>query len=176
MERHIGIYSGTFDPIHSGHIAFAQEAMRICHIDNVVFLPETQPRVKNAVTPIADRLKFIQNAIADIHSLSVIQLASTQFSTATTLPELQTVFNDAKFTLLLGSDVVRTFLYRWKDLHILLGQVSLAIGMRDGDTVDEITSILKDVEMRHKIAIDYTFIYTDHSHVASTHIRNSVQN
>lgn len=167
MARHIGIYSGTFDPIHAGHLAFAKESIKQCGLDEVVFLPEPQPREKNAVSPIADRIHMIRSAISDDSPLSVVQLTSEQFSTDVTLPELQSLFPDASFTLLVGSDVVRTFSYRWKNLEMLLDTVSLAIGMRTGDDIDEIRAILDSLHAK------YTFLHTDHSHVASTHIRNN---
>ncbi|HEU5121705.1 MAG TPA: adenylyltransferase/cytidyltransferase family protein, partial [Candidatus Saccharimonadales bacterium] len=62
--RRIGIYSGTFDPVHYGHIAFAASAIRACNLDEVVFLPEPQPRYKAGVTDIAHRLALLTMATA----------------------------------------------------------------------------------------------------------------
>lgn len=173
MSKRIGIYSGSFDPIHDGHLAFAQEALKICNLNEVIFLPEQAPRDKPNVTKIDERIDLIAAKIITIPNLSVLQLRTAQFNVAETLPILQTKFPDSEFTLLVGSDVVRTFEYRWEDLNILLSSVSLAIGMRTGDDSVEIEDILFELEKDFKSAISYTLIYTDHSHIASSHIRKN---
>jgi nicotinic acid mononucleotide adenylyltransferase len=82
------------------------------------------------------------------------------------------MFHDASFTLLIGSDVVKTFDYRWDDLGTLLRTVSLAIGMRDGDTTNDIIAIIDSLQKQYNLEINYTLINTSHSHVASSRIRN----
>ncbi|MDB5167062.1 MAG: Cytidyltransferase-related protein [Candidatus Saccharibacteria bacterium] len=176
VKRHIGIYSGTFDPVHKGHISFALEAIKNRNLDEVVFLPERRPREKSSVSDISHRITTLKQAIHTIPKLSVVRLSSEQFTTKDTLPELKTMFPDASFTLLLGSDVVRTFTYRWQDLDILLSSVTLAIGMRNNEKANEIVTILTDLEKTYHIKIDYTLIYTEHGHLASTHIRKNQTN
>jgi nicotinate-nucleotide adenylyltransferase len=173
MKRAIGIYSGTFDPIHQGHIAFARESMRLCALDQVVFLPESLPREKPVVTPIQQRIQVISKILDTEKDMSVVRLSSKQFSTDTTLPELYKLFDNAAFTLLIGSDVVRTLPYRWKDLDVLLSSVKFAIGMRSGDSVEEIVEILDQLKKTYSLKIHYTLVDTPHAHLASTHIRNT---
>lgn len=171
MRRRIGIYSGSFDPIHQGHIVFAQTAAKQCHLEQVVFLPEPKPRDKNSVTPIDERLAVIKDAIASDLSLSSLQLMSEQFSVRVTLPQLKVAFPNASFTLLIGSDVVKTFTYRWDDLDVLLRDTALAIGMRDGDSENEMMAIIATLEKQYNLVIIYNFIYTQHSHLASSKMR-----
>ena len=45
-RKSVGIYSGTFDPVHTGHVAFALEAAQVANLQKVVFLPEETPREK----------------------------------------------------------------------------------------------------------------------------------
>jgi nicotinate-nucleotide adenylyltransferase len=172
MERRAGIYSGTFDPIHPGHVAFAEEAMRVCCLDEVIFIPEQKPRGKDHVTNISHRIALIEYATEAIAGLRVVRLASEQFNVEQTLPELHQAFGDSSLTLLVGSDTVRTFLYRWEGLDTLLTDVSLAIGVRSNDSPDEITTIMSQLEHDYGIPIDYTLIFTQEADMASSQIRN----
>ncbi len=173
MTHHIGLYPGTFDPIHKGHTTFAQTTQKDCYLETVVFLPEANPRDKRNVTTIAKRAQYIKHKIAHLPGLTVSTLTSTQFSTRSTLPELQELFPDASFTLLLGSDVVRTLPYRWDDLPTLLSTVSFAVGMRVNDTEEEVVGVFNQLKEKYAIDITYSLIHTDHSHLASSHIRSS---
>lgn len=172
MEHRIGIYSGTFDPVHPGHIAFAQEAMRVCDLDEVLFLPEQKPRGKEYITDISHRAALIECAVKATPGLRVVQLASKQFNVEETLPELRRMFGKSHLTLLLGSDVVRTFLYRWEGLDVLLSDVSLAIGLRIGDSSAEVTTIINQLAHDYNISIDYSLISTQEADMTSSEIRN----
>ena len=143
--RSIGIYPGAFDPVHAGHIAFAREAKRICGLDEVVFLPEPSPRGKQDVTRLSDRLALLRASLAD-EGLRVATLTSQQFTVHQTLPEIEQLFPDATLTLLAGSDVARTFQYRWPGLETLLMRVSLAIGLRGDDVPAEMHDIMASLE------------------------------
>jgi nicotinate-nucleotide adenylyltransferase len=170
MHR-IGIFSGTFDPVHAGHLAFALETRRICGLEQVIFLAERSPRDKTAVTDINHRVALLQAATADQSDLAVMELSSPQFTVAETLPELRRQLPDTELTLLIGSDVVRTFSYRWPGLETLLSEVSLAIGMRAGDARDEITAILSQLEADLGAPVRHTFIDTPAAAVTSSQSR-----
>lgn len=171
MNRRVGIYSGTFDPIHQGHITFALESMRSCQLNSVFILPEPEPRQKQNVTDIDKRTSLIDESIAKIDGLSIIRPSSKQFTIKDTLPQLFDMFKDADITLLVGSDVVKTFPNRWQDLDILLEKVSLAIGMRANDNSDEIEQIITDLQQDLGLVIDYKLIRTPDSHITSSQIR-----
>lgn len=172
MERRTGIYSGTFDPVHPGHIAFAEESMRKCNLDEVVFLPEQKPRGKEEVTELVHRVTLLERATAAISGLRVVQLASEQFTVQQTLPELRQAFGDSRLTLLIGSDIARTFLYRWEGLDTLLDEVSLAIGLRSHDNPEEIATIMSQISHDYHIFPEYTLISTPEAEMASSQIRN----
>lgn len=58
---------GTFDPIHVGHLAVAEEAREALRLDRVLFVPAGQPphKLPGAVSPVRDRVAMVQLAIAD---------------------------------------------------------------------------------------------------------------
>jgi nicotinate-nucleotide adenylyltransferase len=63
----IGVMGGTFDPIHLGHLAVAEEAREVLSLDRILFVPAGQPPHKRAVdvTSIEHRLAMVEMAIAD---------------------------------------------------------------------------------------------------------------
>jgi len=66
-ERALGIMGGTFDPIHVGHLAVAEEAREVLDLEHILFIPAGQPPHKRPedVTPVEHRLAMVELAIAD---------------------------------------------------------------------------------------------------------------
>jgi len=176
MKQRVGIYSGTFDPIHIGHIAFAKEAIRELNLDTVVYLPEQQPRGKQNVTEIHHRIELIKRAIQDDNKLQVLTVPSKQFTVAETLPQLQKHFANANFTFLVGSDIVRTFTYRWDGLEALLKTTPFAVGLRTGDKQSELETIFTQLEAQYHTPITRSYIATKSAHVASSQFRENSAN
>jgi nicotinate-nucleotide adenylyltransferase len=69
----MGIYGGTFDPVHHGHLILAKQALEEFKLDRLVFVPaaESPFKIHNHTTPPADRLAMLQLAIASENRLSV---------------------------------------------------------------------------------------------------------
>src|SRR3989344_4473010 len=76
----VGIYPGAFDPVHEGHVAFAQLVIAQHGLDKVFFLPEPTPRYRQAVKAYEHRLAMIKLAIKKYDSLGVIQLDHNRFT------------------------------------------------------------------------------------------------
>ena len=137
----IGIFPGTFDPIHNGHLEFAQAAAKELNLDKVFFLPERQPRKKVKVTNFAHRLKMLKLAVSDYENLAVLDFPEARFSVSTTLSNLKSRFGDDELTLLIGSDNLAN-LHAWPGVEKLLSSLNLAIGPRGGDSEEKIAQIL----------------------------------
>ncbi len=60
----IGLFGGTFDPIHLGHLRAAAEVRRLAHLDSILFIPSSIPPHKAAggAAPAADRLRMVELA------------------------------------------------------------------------------------------------------------------
>lgn len=63
----VGVFGGTFDPIHIGHLAAVEDAAHALSLDTVLFVPNRQPPHKAAqlVSPARDRVAMVERAIAD---------------------------------------------------------------------------------------------------------------
>jgi nicotinate-nucleotide adenylyltransferase len=147
MNKRVGIFSGTFDPVHKGHIAFALEAMRQSGLETVYFLPEQQPRHKVEVTHYAHRVAMLKLALKPYKNLHVLELPDRCFDVAKTLPRLTKRLGDDLY-MLLGSDTFRYLAeYGWPNADLLLQKTKLIVGARLGEPVEmleELTGLLPD--------------------------------
>jgi len=129
-QKRIGIYAGTFDPVHSGHIAFALQAVAAARLDKVYFIPERQPRGKSGVEHFGHRVAMLQRATQPHRNFGVLELVDVNFSVVRTLPKLEHQFTDARLVFLFGSDAVDSMPV-WPNIERLLSSAELVIGLRD---------------------------------------------
>lgn len=165
----IGIYPGTFDPVHEGHVGFAHTAVSRCDLDRIIFLPEANPREKVGVSSLYDRERWLQEAIQPYGFLEVMTLDHSQFTVAETLPFLEDTFPSDALTLLIGSDVVKTFHYRWPGLEALLSRMPLAIALRGEDTTEMIVESLSACHTKPR----YHILDSPHPSATSSKIRKN---
>lgn len=132
--KRIGIFSGSFDPVHKGHVAFALEAIVSAQLDLVYFVPETVPRGKEGITHISHRVAMLKLATRAHPKLRVLELPDKRFSVASTLPRLRRRFHNDQLVMLLGSDVVERLgdVSKWPMAGEMFSQVGLVVGMRRG--------------------------------------------
>lgn len=163
MKRKIGIYSGSFDPVHDGHISFAKQAAKECGLETIVFMPERFPRGKPNVSPISERIAELEIALAKA-SFIVLNASVEQFTVDETLPELEALYPDTDFTFLVGSDVALN-LPNWKNVNRLATKYDFAVGMRAGDAPEAIEQAM------HAIQARWTLVTTSYGHVSSKQLR-----
>ena len=132
----VGVFGGSFDPVHQAHVALAQSALGALHLDQVRWVPAGNPWQKTrAMTPAEDRLALVQAAIeGEPHFvLDRIEVDRSGPSyTLDTLRELQAAHAGVQWVLLIGQDQY-SGLHTWKDWQALLGLVELAVANRPGD-------------------------------------------
>lgn len=153
--KKVGIYAGSFDPVHNGHIAFAFTALQECDLDRVFFLVEPEPRHKQGVKAYSHRIEMVKRAIGKRTELATIELHQARFSVDTTLPQLQSRFKGAEITILMGDDVLG-HLTRWPHVAHLLDAVSFLIGARLYTTaeIDRTVALIEDsrgIRLRHTV-------------------------
>lgn len=128
----VGIYAGTFDPVHSGHIAFALQALEAASLDKVYFLPERRPRQKSQVEHFGHRVAMLERALKAHPRLEALELEDTSFNVSRTLPRLKKRFPGAQLVFLFGSDVALG-LADWPGADRLLKGAELVVGIRSRD-------------------------------------------
>jgi len=141
MSKRIGIYAGTFDPIHSGHVAFALQAVEAGSLDEIYFLPERRPRGKPQVEHFAHRVAMVKRALKPHPLFNVLELVDISFSVQRTLPALRKHFMGDQLVFLFGSDVILGLL-SWPNADHLLREGELIIGLRGDDDRETLKHIV----------------------------------
>ncbi len=165
----IGIYSGSFDPIHIGHITFALQAINEAGLSKVYFLPERMPRDKHVHEHFGHRVAMVKRAIKPHPKLAILELDDRTFSVKRTLPKLNKKFNDSELVFLFGSDKISS-MANWSDIDKLLKSSGLIIGLREEASVNQILDQTKNWPKTPVIIGSYW------PAVVSTKIRQSLQN
>jgi nicotinate-nucleotide adenylyltransferase len=132
QTKKIGIFSGTFDPIHHGHISFARKAAHQLGLDKVYFLVEPQPRRKSQASDIRHRLNMMWLALQDYPELELLPMDHLTFNVADTLPWLEEKFAGAELHLLLGSDLFAG-VHNWPGFETLKRHLQFVVGQRRQD-------------------------------------------
>lgn len=138
----VGIYAGTFNPVHSGHIAFTLQAIRAADLDVVYFLPERRPRNKEQVEHFAHRVGMLKEALKPHPRLELLELTDPNFNVSRTLPALRRKFEGSELVFLFGSDVAQG-LADWPSAGRLLDDGELVIGIRSRDNREALRAIIE---------------------------------
>lgn len=168
MNR-VGIFSGTFDPVHKGHIAFALEAAKTASLDKVYFLPEQTPRYKHGVTHYAHRVAMLRLAVKPYKNLDIMELPDRQLSVNKSLPRIKKELPETELYLLVGSDLLGAIAgSKWPNSDKLLEQARLIVGVRTGSDEAVAKKLLND--LNH----DGLVVDTDRTHASSRDIRSQL--
>ncbi len=133
----LGILGGTFDPVHYGHLRFAEEARELFQLDGVIFIPVGIPPHKAAskITPAEQRLAMVELAIKGNRSLctSDIEVKRPWMSySVETIEEIKGQFGDgADLFFLVGYDAFKD-IGTWKDHQKLLSLCHFVVARRAG--------------------------------------------
>jgi len=127
---------GTFDPIHVGHLAIAEEAREALGLDRILFVPAGQPPHKpvGSVTPVEHRVAMVEIAIADnaAFELSTVEIDRTGPSyTVDTIEALARANPDAQLHLILSAETFAE-LPTWHEPGRLFEAARMAVVPREG--------------------------------------------
>lgn len=134
--KRIGIFGGTFDPIHLGHLIVARQAAEKLGLDQVVFIPAGQPPHKGGekLSPARDRYQMVRLAVRGdgLFRVSDIEIRSKRASyTVNTLKALKSKYKTAGLFLLLGMDQA-VLLSTWKEPQELFDLATVCVLSRPG--------------------------------------------
>ena len=130
----IGVFGGSYDPPHVGHLLAASDAVEALELERLLFVPAAVSPFKEGVTvtPAADRLAMVRLMAGDDPRFEVdpIEIGRPGLSyTVDTLATLATRHPDATFFLLVGEDVLPTFA-QWREHARVLTLARLAVLQR----------------------------------------------
>lgn len=174
MER-IGIYGGTFNPPHVGHIQAAKQAVSTLGLTKLLMIPAYAPPHK-AVLPsnsprARQRLEMLRIAAADCPQIEVsdLELKREGISyTWETLETVKTLYPGAELVLLMGTDMFLTF-DTWKNPEKILGEATLGVFYR-GDKGEK-AAALKQKEALEAQGAKVILVHNDVIVISSTQMR-----
>jgi nicotinate-nucleotide adenylyltransferase len=137
----IGVFGGTFDPVHLGHLIAAEQAREQARLDQVVFVPAARPphKPRESLAPFGQRAEMLALAIAGHPAFRLDDLEKDRPGpsyTADTLEELHRLQPDASFALILGADCLPE-LAAWRDPGRIGHLAEIIIVPRAGATAAE---------------------------------------
>lgn len=145
----IGIYGGSFNPVHFGHTGLAKWVIEHTDLDELWLLvsPNNPLKPADSLAPEQERLEAVQEAVKDIPH---VKASDFEFSlprpsyTANTLRELLKSYPEHTFTLIIGEDNLAIF-DRWREYEFILSHFRIFVYPRHG-TVHYDRSLLKQAK------------------------------
>jgi nicotinate-nucleotide adenylyltransferase len=132
MKR-VGLFGGSFDPVHNAHVALARLALEQLHLDEVRWIPAGQPWQKTRVLASgADREAMVRLAIAGEPRFTLDRIELRRHGVTFTLDTVRLLAAAepaSEWFLILGQDQYAT-LHTWRDWRELVALVTLAIANR----------------------------------------------
>jgi nicotinate-nucleotide adenylyltransferase len=148
MRMKVGIFGGTFDPVHFGHLLLAEQAREAASLHEIWFIPAGEPPHKQGkpLTPAEERKKMVELAVEGHPQFKVnpIELLRSGPSyTVDTIMELRKQNPHVEFFLLVGADMVKN-LPKWYKIKEIIQNVHV-IGLgRPGVDHDALPEFIEE--------------------------------
>ena len=143
MER-IGIYGGTFNPPHIGHIRAAQYAVNSLKLSELLMIPSCispHKQLPEGSPAPGQRMEMLQIALGNSAQIEVSDLELRRGSTSytyETVAEVRKLYPNAELLLFMGTDMFLSF-DKWKNPEQILQNAALAVFYRgDRDEIEKI--------------------------------------
>ncbi len=176
MNKKIGIFGGTFDPIHIGHISLAKDAVEQAKLDKVIFVPsKLQPfKLGEKITDVRTRAEMISFAMENPKfSYSTWEMEQEGISyTYLTLEHFKKMSKkDEEIHFICGTDVFLK-IKTWKKGEKVLRENKFIVGSRPGYKDKELDEEI--VYLRKNFGTEIQKIYNQPIDVSSTEIRENI--
>lgn len=145
----LGIFGGTFDPIHYGHLVAAECARHRFHLDRVIFMPAAHPPHKDVQSILGQqhRCRMVERAIAGntAFEISTLEIDRQGVSyTIDTMDSIQRAYPAAELYFIMGMDSLY-ILDTWKEVQRLVKLCRFVVATRPGYQLDRSDPVLANV-------------------------------
>ncbi|MBQ6539659.1 MAG: nicotinate (nicotinamide) nucleotide adenylyltransferase [Oscillospiraceae bacterium] len=170
----LGIYGGTFDPPHLGHLTALKAAVRELELERVLVIPTFIPPHKEQAAGMAsceDRLKMTELCFGDAPGAGIwdgeIKRGGRSY-TIDTVTEIKKLYPDSEIVLLMGTDMYVT-LEAWREFERLLGLVTCGVFIRNSGEEDTVRT--HELRLREMYGAKTEIIPNDPVEISSTELR-----
>lgn len=176
----ICIFGGAFDPVHKGHIAIAQSALKKYNFDKLLFMVSKEPPHKsNHTASFIHRLNMVQFAISglgDKFGVTDIEAKLKDLSyTYNSLSALKEIYANDNIYFLVGSDIFAS-IEKWYNYKKLFDLAYFIIGCRPGISFKNmIESVPDDIKKRIADKDKIELFEIDSFNISSSEIRQSIK-
>lgn len=178
-QLRIGIYGGSFSPVHIGHIGVAESVLRSGLVDKVMLMPCKRNPLKSDSPEFSDdkRMEWLRSAVSYFNSvadenlkgrLEICDLELTMDDpsyTYKTMEKLSEKYPDTEFSLIMGADSYRSF-PKWRESEQLEKKYRIIVYPRPG------YEVVKNINGRRIVIMPEERLFE----VSSTRIRDSLKN
>lgn len=167
-QKKIGIYSGSFNPVHLGHLKLAEYIVENDIVDEVWFVVSPCNPLKNQ-SDLLDEYLRLEMLIFAIQSQPKFKASDVEFTmpipsySIDTLHLLSSQYPDYQFYLIIGSDNALVF-DQWKNYNQLLTEFPILVYPRKGYDFDEVAEIYPQMQL----------LSTPYYNISSTQIREFI--
>ena len=167
LEKRIGLFGGSFDPIHLGHLAILESFISSGYIDELWVLVNPNPPHKHALdASYSDRLRMVEMATKDINGCLISRIEEDLPTPNYSYKTIDYVIDNLGYSnvyFCLGSDSIGSF-NTWKNYEKILDRVMLLVAQRSNDFRLPSYLNMKAMMVEHELVT-----------VSSTHLRKRLQ-
>lgn len=178
MKKKVGVFGGTFNPIHTGHLILAEAAYEAFDLDEVLFVPTGISNLKDPsiVLDKKQRITLTGEAIGENphFALSTIETDRPGKSyTFETLELLNKEYPNSEYYLIIGADSLFQ-LEEWKRPADIMKNAVILAAKRKGATTQELLDRIE--ELKEKYDADIRLLPCTYIDISSTEIRERIKN
>lgn len=171
----VGIFGGTFDPVHLGHLILAEQAREQGKLDEVWFVPAPWPPQKDsqAITRFDARQEMLSLAIAGHPAFRIDDLEKERTGpsyTVDTLEELHRRHPEHTFFLLIGGDAL-VDLPGWRDPQGIVARAGLLVMARPGARMPDAGELRRQLGLAEDDPLSIEVLDTPQIDIASRDLR-----
>ena len=172
----IGIYGGSFDPVHNGHVNAALTFKEELSLDKIIVIPAYQPPHKKglALTPSEHRLNMCNLAFGEMEGFEVSDIEirrADEGYMADTIAELREIYPDDEFYLLIGGDMLLSF-RKWYAWSKITDEAVLAVAARNWE---DDAALEGEAAMLRSYGATVKIVPIDVKEISSTAVREVVR-
>ena len=171
-----GIFGGSFNPIHYGHLMICEYIKEEMGLDKVIFIPTGNPPHKDLELSAEDRYEMVRLAISPNPDFEISDIETTRVKksyTVDTIRELKKIYKEEKLYFLIGLDSLFQ-LKTWMKIGDLSQEIEFVVALRPGYLDKE--EVNKEIDfLRENFGTKINLIKTPLYEISSTDLRDRIR-